>query len=50
MASLCSTPLNELVMVEAITPWTLSLEEAEISLDVVRVRWERKTEKEEEAQ
>ena len=42
MASLCSTPLNELVMVQAITAWTFCLDEAEMSLDIVRVRWRRK--------
>lgn len=41
MAALCSTVLNELVMVQAITEWTQCLEEAEMSLDVVRARWER---------
>ncbi len=30
-------------MVQAITEWTLCLEEAEMSLDIVRVRWERKS-------
>lgn len=38
MATLCSTPLNELVMVQAITEWTRCLEEAGMSLDTVRVR------------
>jgi len=40
MAALCSSPLNELVMVQAITEWTLCLEEAEMSLATVHVRWE----------
>lgn len=40
MAALCSTPLNELVMVQAITEWTLVFGgEAETSLDIARVRW-----------
>lgn len=32
-------------MVQAITEWTLCLEEAEMSLDIVRVRWERESER-----
>lgn len=42
-AALCSTALNELVMTQAITDWTLCLEEAEMSLEIVRVKKEEKT-------
>lgn len=37
MAVVCSSPSNELIMAHTIMEWTFCLQEAEMSLDTVRV-------------